>query len=114
MTAAVCFIIAIFLSPFLGFVPSAATSPVLVIVGVMMMSGVKDVDWNDMEIAIPAFLTIAMMPFAYSISEGIAFGCISYTLIKMVRGKFKEVHPVMYVLAALFIIRYVLLVVNAG
>ena len=114
MTAAVCFIIAIFLSPFLGFVPSAATSPVLVIVGVMMMSGVKDVDWNDMEIAIPAFLTIAMMPFAYSISEGIAFGCISYTLIKMVRGKFKEVHPVMYVLAALFIIRYILLVVNAG
>ena len=113
VTTAVCFVIAIFLSPFLGFIPSEATSPVLVLVGVMMMGGVRDVDWNDMEIAIPAFLTIAMMPFAYSISEGIAFGCISYTIIKMCRGKFKEVHPVMYVISALFIVRYILLIVNA-
>ena len=103
---------AIFLSPFLGFIPTEATSPVLVLVGVMMMGGVKDVDWNDMEIAIPSFLTIAMMPFAYSISEGISFGCISYTLIKIFRGKFKEVHPVMYVLSVLFMIRYILLVVK--
>ncbi len=113
VTTAVCFVIAIFLSPFLGFIPSEATSPVLVLVGVMMMGGVRDVDWNDVEIAIPAFLTIAMMPFAYSISEGIAFGCISYTIIKMCRGKFKEVHPVMYVISALFIVRYILLIVNA-
>ena len=112
VTTAVCFILAIFLSPFLGFIPTEATSPVLVLVGVMMMGGVKDVDWNDMEIAIPSFLTIAMMPFAYSISEGISFGCISYTLIKIFRGKFKEVHPVMYVLSVLFIIRYILLVVK--
>lgn len=112
VTTAICFILAIFLSPFLGFIPTEATSPVLILVGVMMMGGVKDVDWSDMEIAIPAFLTIAMMPFAYSISEGIGFGCISYTLIKMVRGKFKEVHPVMYVIAALFVIRYILLVIR--
>lgn len=114
MTTAACFVVAIFLSPFLGFIPSEATSPVLLLVGVMMIGGVRDVDWNDMEIAIPAFLTIAMMPFAYSISEGIAFGCISYTIIKMCRGKFKEVHPVMYVISVLFIIRYILLIVNAG
>lgn len=112
VTTAVCFVLAIFLSPFLGFIPTEATSPVLILVGVMMMGGVKDVDWNDMEIAIPAFLTIAMMPFAYSISEGIGFGCISYTVIKMVRGKFKEVHPVMYVISALFVIRYILLAIK--
>ena len=88
------------------------TYPVLVLVGVMMMSGVRDIDWDDMEIAIPCFLTIAMMPFAYSISEGIAFGCISYTIIKMVRGKFKEVHPVMYVIAGLFLVRYVLQLIH--
>ena len=112
VTTAVCFVLAIFLSPFLGFIPTEATSPVLILVGVMMMGGVKDVDWNDMEIAIPSFLTIAMMPFAYSISEGIGFGCISYTVIKMVRGKFKEVHPVMYVISALFVIRYILLAIK--
>ena len=108
VTTAICFVLAIFLAPFLGFVPGAATYPVLVLVGVMMMGGVRDIDWNDMEIAIPCFLTIAMMPFAYSISEGIAFGCISYTIIKLVRGKAKEVHPVMYAISILFLIRYVL------
>ena len=108
VTTAACFILAIFLAPFLGFIPGAATYPVLVLVGVMMMGGVREIDWNDMELAIPCFLTIAMMPFAYSISEGIAFGCISYTVIKMVRGKFKEVHPVMYGISILFLIRYIL------
>ena len=108
MVTAGCFIVAIFLSPILGFVPGAATYPVLVVVGVMMVGGIRDINWGDMEVAIPCFLTIAIMPFAYSISEGIAFGCISYTIIKMVRGKFREVHPVMYVVAGLFILRYVL------
>ena len=108
VTTAVCFVLAIFLAPFLGFIPGAATYPVLVLVGVMMMGGVREIDWNDMELAIPCFLTIAMMPFAYSISEGIAFGCISYTVIKMVRGKFKDVHPVMYGISILFLIRYIL------
>ena len=108
MVTAGCFIVAIFLSPILGFVPGAATYPVLVVVGVMMVGGIRDINWGDMDVAIPCFLTIAIMPFAYSISEGIAFGCISYTIIKMVRGKFREVHPVMYVVAGLFILRYVL------
>lgn len=108
VTTAVCFILAIFLAPFLGFVPGAATYPVLILVGVMMMGGVRDIDWDDMEMAIPCFFTIAMMPFAYSISEGIAFGCISYTIIKLIRGKAREVHPVMFVVAILFVLRYVL------
>lgn len=108
VTTAACFVLAIFLAPFLGFIPGAATYPVLVLVGVMMMGGVREIDWSDMEIAIPCFFTIAMMPFAYSISEGIAFGCISYTIIKLVRGKAKEIHPVMYVIAGLFLVRYIL------
>lgn len=108
VTTAACFVIAIFLAPFLGFIPGSATYPVLVIVGVMMISGVRDIDWDDMEIAIPCFLTIAMMPFAYSISEGIAFGCISYCFIKLVRGKASKVSPIMYIIATLFVIRYIL------
>ncbi len=108
VTTAICFLLAIFLSPFLGFIPGSATYPVLLIVGVMMIGGVREVNWDDMEIAIPCFLTIAMMPFAYSISEGIAFGCISYCFIKLVRGKAKQVSPIMYTIAILFIIRYVL------
>ena len=74
----------------------------------MMIGGVREVNWDDMETAIPCFLTIAMMPFAYSISEGIAFGSISYCFIKLVRGKAKEVSPILYVIAVLFVIRYIL------
>ena len=102
------FLLACFLAPIAGIVPSAATAPALIIVGVYMISNVKHIDWSDMEIAIPAFLTIAMMPFGYSISDGIGFGIISYVLIKMCRGKFKEINPLMYVLAGLFILMYAL------
>lgn len=108
VVTAICFILALFLAPFLGFIPGAATYPILVVVGVMMIASVRDIDWNDMEIAIPCFLTIVMMPFAYSISEGIAFGCISYTIIKLIRGKAKEIHPVMYVISILFLARYII------
>jgi len=73
-----------------------------------MMRGVAKIKWDDIEDAIPSFLTIAMMPFAYSISEGIGLGFISYTLLKMVRGKFKEIPVLMYAISALFILMYVL------
>ena len=73
-----------------------------------MLKSAAKVEWDDIEIAIPAFLTIAMMPFAYSISDGIGFGFISYTLIKMFRGKFKEVPVLMYVISLIFILKYVL------
>lgn len=73
-----------------------------------MMGSAAKIDWNDFETAMPCFLTIAMMPFAYSISDGIAFGMISYTLIKVIRGKFKEVPVLMYILSAAFIANYIL------
>ena len=104
----------IVLAPVAGIVPSAATAPALIIVGVFMMKGVLKVDWSDMETAIPCFLTIAMMPFAYSIADGIGFGIISYTLIKLARGKAKEVPVLMYILSALFILSYILLATTAA
>ena len=87
MTTGILFLLAVILAPVAGIVPSAATAPALIIVGVFMMKGVLKIDWSDMETAIPCFLTIAMMPFAYSIADGIGFGIISYTLIKVIRGK---------------------------
>lgn len=102
------FLLSCLFAPIAGIIPSAATSIALIIVGVYMMANVKYIDWSDMEIAIPAFLTIAMMPFSYSISDGIGFGIISYVILKLVRGKIKEVNPLMYVLAILFILMYVL------
>lgn len=101
------FALACLLAPIAGIIPSAATAPALIIVGIFMMKNVKYIDWNDMEIAIPAFLTIAMMPFSYSISDGIGFGLISYVLLKAVRGKFKEIPILMYFLAALFVVMYI-------
>ena len=103
----ILFLLACFLAPIAGIVPSAATAPALIIVGVYMMANVKNIDWQDMEIAIPCFLTMAMMPFAYSISDGIGFGIISWTLIKIIRGKFKEIPILMYILSTLFVIMYI-------
>lgn len=101
------FALACLLAPIAGIIPSAATAPALIIVGIFMMKNVKYIDWSDMEIAIPAFLTIAMMPFSYSISDGIGFGLISYVLLKAIRGKFKEIPILMYFLAALFVVMYI-------
>jgi len=101
------FALACLLAPIAGIIPSAATAPALIIVGIFMMKNVKYIDWSDMEIAIPAFLTIAMMPFSYSISDGIGFGLISYVLLKAVHGKFKEIPILMYFLAALFVVMYI-------
>lgn len=108
ITTAACFVLAIFAMPLLGFVPTGATAPILIIVGVMMASSIKDIEWGDIEIAIPAFFTLLMMPMAYSIADGIAYGCISYTVIKIVRGQAKKVHPVMYIISILFLLRYVI------
>ncbi len=108
MVVGVLFLLSCFFAPVAQIIPSAATAPALIIVGVLMLKGAVNVDWNDMECAIPAFLTISVMPFAYSISDGIGFGFISYALIKMARGKFKEVKPLVYIIACLFIVKYVL------
>lgn len=104
----VLFLVACLLLPIAGIVPGAATAPALIIVGVYMLAGAAKVTWSDMEEAIPAFLTIAMMPFSYSISNGIGFGFISYSVIKLFRGKGKEVSVMIYVIALLFIAMFVL------
>lgn len=103
-----CFALALFLSPVLGFVPSAATAPILIVVGIMMAGALKDVDWQDMSVAIPSFLTVICMPLFYSITDGLAFGFISFVVVKLASRKVKEIHPLMYVIVALFLIKYVL------
>ncbi|MFI3325712.1 MAG: NCS2 family permease [Clostridia bacterium] len=108
MVTGTAFLLALFLSPLLGFIPGAATAPVLVVVGVMMSSSLKEIDWADMEIAIPCFITVLGMPLFYSISDGLGFGFIAYVVIKLATGKAKEVHPVMYVVVALFLLKYIL------
>ena len=102
------FLFSILLAPVAGIIPSAATAPALIIVGVLMIKGAVRINWNDLEEAIPAFLTISVMPFAYSISDGIGFGCISYAVIKVARGKAKEVPVLVYIISALFILKYIL------
>ncbi len=108
MVTTVCFLFALILSPVLGFVPQAATAPVLILVGVMMCSSLKEIEWTDIDVAIPSFLTVLTMPLFYSITNGLAFGFISYTIIKVCKGKFKEVHPIMYIIVILFIVKFVM------
>ena len=107
----ILFLFAILLAPIAGVIPAAATAPALIIVGVLMAKSAAKVVWDDVEEAIPCFLTMAVMPFAYSISDGIGFGFISYCLIKIFRGKAKEVKPLAYIVAAFFIIKYILMIV---
>lgn len=108
-TIAVCFAIALLFSPLFLAIPGAATGPVLFIVGVMMAAPVKEIDWEDYSEAIPAFVTMLLMPLAYSISDGIMLGMVSYVVINALTGKFKKVSVTMWILAVLFVLRYVLM-----
>ena len=103
MVTAALFFIAMFLSPLAQLIPGCATAAALVYVGVLMVIGVRNIDWDDATEAVPAFLTLAMMPFTYNISYGICFGLISYIVIKACTGKIKEVKVGTYVIAALFL-----------
>ena len=105
---ALCFAVALFFSPIFLAIPGAATGPVLFIVGVMMMSPVKDIDWGDYSESIPAFVTMLLMPLAYSISDGIMLGMISFVLLNAISGKFRKISVMMWILALLFILRYIL------
>jgi AGZA family xanthine/uracil permease-like MFS transporter len=96
------FLLCIFIAPLVGIVPGVATAPVLVIVGYFMMTMVKDINWSDASIGIPALLTIGMMPFTYSITNGVGAGFISYVVIKILQGKWKDVSWLMFVVAAIF------------
>ena len=103
----ICFALALFLSPIFLAIPGAATAPALIIVGVMMMPSIKTIHWDDYSKAIPAFVTIIMMPLAYSISDGILLGVIAYVICHAISGQFKKISITMWVLAALFICKYI-------
>ena len=105
LTIAGLFIASLFLAPLLMVIPVAATAPVLIVVGLFMMASVKDIDFGDISEGLPAFLTIIMMPFAYSIGVGIEWGLISYVLIKVLTRKYRDVSGVMYFLALIFILK---------
>lgn len=111
LTTGLLFLVAIVFSPLFITIPSFATAPALIIVGFYMIGAIAHIDFNDMTEAIPAFLTIIVMPFAYSIAEGIAVGVISYTLINLITGKFKEkkIPILMYILTVVFIAKYIFL-----
>ncbi len=104
-----CFVIAMFFSPLFLSIPSAATAPALIIVGLLMAEQIKNVDFDDFSESIPAFVCMLMMPLTYSISNGILIGMITYVLMNMICGKFKKLSPAMYILAALFILKYILI-----
>jgi AGZA family xanthine/uracil permease-like MFS transporter len=102
------FLLATFFSPLVTMVPYEAATPALVVVGYLMMRQVKEIDWDDLEIAFPAFLTIVLMPFTYSITAGIGAGFLAYVLLKLVRGKAAAIHPLMWLIAVLFLIYFTL------
>jgi AGZA family xanthine/uracil permease-like MFS transporter len=106
LVTGVLFLLAMFLAPLVVIVPFEAASTALVVVGFLMMTAVRQIDWTDYEIAIPAFLTITFMPFTYSISNGIGAGVISYVVIKLAVGKARELHPLLYGVAVLFVLYF--------
>lgn len=103
-----CFLLSIFFYPLITIIPAQATAAALVMVGLFMIDSIVDINFGDFTESFPAFMTIIMMPFAYSIAEGIAFGMISYASVKLLTGKGKEVSPLVYVLALVFLLRYLL------
>ena len=102
----VCFLLSIFLSPLAEMVPLHAAAPALVMVGFLMLSAVREIPWDDLELAIPAFLIIVLMPFTYSITNGIGAGFVAFTFIKLARGKANEVHPMMWVATIAFVLYF--------
>lgn len=109
VVTAVFFLLALVFSPLLEIVTSQVTAPALIIVGVLMATNLKFVEWDQIEIAIPAFFTVLMMPLTYSIATGIAVGFIFYPITMLVKGRAKEIHPIMYILAVIFILYFTFL-----
>ncbi|MFS1663300.1 NCS2 family permease [Streptococcus sp. zg-JUN1979] len=107
LVVAVLFAISSFFSPLLAIVPNAATAPILIIVGIMMLANLKTIEWADLSVAIPAFFTSVFMGFAYSITHGIAVGFLFYTLAEVFKGKARDIHPLIWVLDILFILNFV-------
>jgi AGZA family xanthine/uracil permease-like MFS transporter len=109
MVTGLLFLVAIFFAPIFTAIPGFATAPALIFVGFLMVSAIVNVDFNNLSEAIPAYLCMLAMPLAYSISEGIAIGVISYVVINLCTGKSKKITPLMYVLAVLFVCKYIFL-----
>ena len=110
-TVGCCFAITLFFSPLFLSIPSAATAPVLIIVGLLMLEPIRNIDFSDYTESIPAFMCIILMPLSYSISDGILMGMICYVVLNMCCGRFKKLTPTMYILATLFILKYIFIVV---
>lgn len=104
----ILFLASIIFAPIIGLVPSAATAPALIIVGVLMSASFIDIEWGNFEEAVPAFFTVVMTVLTYSISNGLAFGFITYIIVKLAKGKFREVHPIVYISGFLFALNFVL------
>ena len=102
----ICFLLTTFLAPLVAVIPYEAATPALVIVGFLMMSQIKNIDWSDYGIGIPAFLSIILMPFTYNISVGIGIGILSHVIIRLVQGRSKEIHYLLYVVSALFVVYF--------
>ncbi len=108
VVAGALFLPFMFLAPLLGFIPAVATAPVLVLVGLFMMSVLKDVDWNDFEVVVPAFVAMIAIPFTYSITEGIVFGFLAHVVIRVLNGKWSEIGATLWVIFALSIVMLLL------
>jgi AGZA family xanthine/uracil permease-like MFS transporter len=102
----ICFLLTTFLAPLVAIIPYEAATPALIIVGFLMMTQIKNIDWDDLGIAIPAFLTIILMPFTYNISVGIGAGFITHVVIRVIQGRYKEIHPLLYLVSGLFMIYF--------
>ena len=103
------FLVSLVLAPVFTTIPSFATAPALIFVGFLMISAVVDINFTDLTESVPAYLCLLTMPLTYSISEGIAIGVISYVVINLISGKAKKIKPLMYILAVLFVLKYILL-----
>ena len=108
LSTGLLFAVALFFAPLFLLIPSAATTGALVLVGVLMLSSIKDVDFDDISEALPAFVTVIMMILTYNIAEGMSLGLISYTLVKTLSGRWRHVSPTLYIVSALLVLRYVL------
>ena len=107
VSAAVCFLLSIFLAPLVACVPMSAIAPILIFVGLSMLENILKIDWQDILLSIPAFFIIIMMPLSYSITAGIQFGFIMYVLVNLVNKKAKETSPMIYIFTILFIIDFI-------
>ncbi len=111
VTVAILFLLSLFLYPIIKCVPMAAVAPILILIGVSMLENIGSIDWKDLMIAIPSFFIIVMMPLSYSITTGIEFGFIFYSLINLYNGKAKEVSPIIYIFSIVFIIKYIMMAI---